>query len=401
MMNKYKIIFLAIFFNSANAAIPEYNVPTILARANISDGYNIPPMSFLNNTSPVINNSGDVAFKIAAVSGTNMQVLWFKKAEEADGKIVYEAPDERFLTEPSLNNYGKIAFNLFDEDVTDGLFLYDSEENDVEQVLSPDNLPIQHYTYPHVQSNNHILFRATDDNNERSFNEFDGTKLNKLVSEGVDTLGFKSSYLFRPSFNEKSQIAFKSRMGEKGQWDEANPDSIILFDSKNPTNKMTTIARDHDSDTHSPYYRFGNSVSLANNGAVAFMGILSDNKKVIVVSKDNVLTQVALEGTNDILEIEMFAPKINDKGMVLFRARDMNGKRSLFLVDGHETKKIISEGAIVETDLGAGKILDNPNYPGFGGEVDMNDQGDIVFYCIIVSEDNKELGSAIYKISPK
>ena len=97
----------------------------------------------------------------------------------------------------------------------------------------------------------------------------------------------------------------------------------------------------------------------------------------------------------------MFSPKINDEGLVLFRARDNSGKRGLYLSDGVTLKRIIGEGDEIATDLGAGKILFNPNYPGIGGEVDINNHGDIVFYCLVVSMDNKELGSAVYKISPK
>jgi hypothetical protein len=405
LKSKLVLSLFVLVINSAQGAIANYAAPEILARANISDGYNMPPMSFLNNTSPVINNRGDVAFKIVAVEGVNNQVLWVKTAEDASGKIVYEAPDERFLTDPSISDAGKIAFNLYDEGVTDGLFLYDSKSMEVSQVLSPDNLPIQYYTYPQVLDNNHIFFRATDDNNDRIFFEFTGTKLNKILAEGVETLGIKSSYLFRPSVNELGQIAFKTRIGEKGQWDESNPDSILVLtpssDPKAPGMKVTTIARDQDSDTSSKYISFGNSVSLSKHGLVAFMGVLADSKKAIVISKDNVLTNLAIEGQNGISEIEMFAPKINDQGLVLFRAKDTSGKRGLYLADGVTVKRIVGEGDEIETDLGAGKILSNPNFPGFGGEVDMNDQGEIVFYCLIVSLDNKELGSAVYKITPK
>ena len=407
---KAAIVFCLLIFSlkkgsTVQASIAEYNPPEILARANISDGYNMPAMSFLSNTSPVINNHGDVTFKIMAVEGSANQVLWLKNSADVNGKIVYVAPDERFITEPSINDSGKIAFNLYDEGVTDGLFMLDTKSLEVDQVLNPDNIPIQFYTYPQVQNNNHIYFRATGDDDNRSFYEFTGSKLNKIISEGVEGLGFKSSYLFRPSTNEAGQIAFKARIGELGQWDENKPDSIFLLnpstDPKIPNRQTIIIARDQDSDAKSPYTRFGNSVSLSKHGVVAFMGVLADSKKAIVISKDNVLTNFAIEGQNDISEIEMFAPKINAQGLVLFRAKDMSGKRGLFLADGATVKKIITEGDAIATDLGAGAILYNPNYPGFGGEVDMNDQGEIVFYCVVVSTDNKELGSAVYKITPK
>ena len=165
--------------------------------------------------------------------------------------------------------------------------------------------------------------------------------------------------------------------------------------------KVDTIAFDKDTNTSSKYLRFGNSLSLSKDGSIAFIGVLADSKKVIVVSKDKVLSNFAVEGLNNILEIEMFTPKINDQGQVVFRARDINGKRGIYLADGSSVKRIIGEGDDIVTDLGNGKILFNPNYPGIGGEVDMNNLGEIVFYCLVVSSDDKELGSAIYKIIPK
>lgn len=388
-----------------HAAILDYNPPQILARANIHDGYNIPPMSFLNNTSPVINNNGDVTFKILGAEGVNNQSLWFKNGKESSGKIIYTAPDERLLTEPSLNDNGMITFNLYDEGVTDGLFLLDTKTSEVEQVLAPDNVDIQFYTYPQLTSNNHIFFRATDDKEVRLLYEFNGLKLNKLFKEGTENFGMKSSYLFRPSVNGSGQVAFKIRLGEPGQWAESNPDSIVLLSSvtegTNSTSKLVTIASDQDSDKNSLYKQFGNSVSLSGKGNMAFMAVLKDSKKAIVGFKNNVLLNYALEGQNDISEIETMNPKINDQGLILFCAKDLSGKRGLYLADGVLVKRIIGEGDPVETDVGPGSILYNPNFPGLGGEIDMNDLGEIVFSSIVISKDEKELGSAIYKITPQ
>lgn len=394
---------------SLTTSLPTYKAPEILARANIRDGYNLPPMSFLNNTSPVISDRGDVAFKLMAVEGENNQALWVKSADAENGKIIYVAPDERFLTEPeSISDSGKIAFNLYDEGVTDGLFLMDIKTLKVDQVLSPNNQTIQYYTYPQAKNNGHIYFRATDDASDRIFYDFNGKGLTKIIAEGVESSGIKSSYLFRPSVNDSGALAFKSRMGERGQWDEKSPDSILLMssvtDAKNtssPSMKMTTIARDKDSDPRSPFLGFGNSVSLSNHGLISFTATSLESKKEIVLSKEGNLIPVAIEGKDGISEIETFSSKVNDSGLVLFRAKDTEGKRGIYIASEEGVKRLIGEGDEVQTDVGPGKILYNPNYPGFGGDVSMNAHGEIVFYCLIVSHpDNKELGSAVFKLSP-
>ena len=400
------ILFSLFCTQNVFATIGEYNPPELLARSDIQDGYNLPAMSFLNNPTPVINNNGDVLFKVMSVEGTNNQGIWLKTIDDQNGKIVYIAPEERFITDPSINDAGKIVFNLYDEGVTDGIFEMDSKSLEVDQVLKPTNLPIQHYTYAHILNNDHIIFRATNDLNDRMIYDFSGTKLKKLLSEGNEVFKNKISYIFRPSANENGSLVLKVRFGERGQWNEENPDAIVLLNpSLDP--KVTgpfykIIASDKDLDPTSDYQSFGNSVSLSHSGNIAFTATKLDSKKSILFFKDNLISVYATEGSNDISEIELFAPKVNDLGQVLFRAKDESGARAIFLADGASVKKIIREGDVVNTDQGLAKVLDNPNFPGFGGEVDLNDKGDILLMTVLIGAfDNKELGSAIYKISPK
>lgn len=395
-------LFLLVFSAQSFAAIPQYNAPEILARADIKNGYNLPDMSFLSNTSPVINNRGDVSFKLMSFGNENSQGIWLKRGSDESGKIVYTAPDMRFLTDPSLNDAGKIAFNLYDEGVTDGVFVYDADSGEVDHALKPESDEIAYYTYSQVLTNGKIYFRGTSQENARTFYQFDGT-LKPIIAEGVSAFGQKSSYLFKPFMNDTGAMSFKRRIGESGEWDESNGDEILLL---KPTSaggyESVVIARDRDMDPDSVFLGFTNSNSLSKSGMVAFTAILQDNSKALILYRDGILRNLVIEKADDISEIEMFSPKVNDQGQVLFRAKDQEGKRGLYLADVSGMKKIIGEGDTVMTDLGEGKILSNPNFPGFGGEVDMNDQGEIVFYCLVVSaRDNKEWGSAVFKISPQ
>jgi hypothetical protein len=374
------------------AKLPEYNAPTILARANITDGYNMPPMSFINNASPVISDRGDVSFKVAGIAGQNLQGLWVKTIEDANGKILFTAPEDRYVTDPSINDQGKIAFNLYEEGVTDGLFILDANTLKVEHVLSPANLHIQNFTYPTITSNDEIYFRGTDENNVRSLFSFD-TELKTIFSEGNNT-----SYIFRPSVNNEGTFAFKTRLGKPGQWDENNPDQIVVVKD----GVRTVIAEDKDSKLESNFLGFDNYVSISDSGMVAFTGVVGKNQRGIFLYTRGEVINIALEGKNNISEIENFPVKLNDEGLVLFRAKDNEGKRALFLADETSTKKLIREGDEIESDLGKSKILDNQFYPGFGGEIDINLEGDIVFNCSLVhNHDDHELGQAIYKITAK
>lgn len=385
---------------SVFSAIPNYSAPEILARANITDGYNLPPMSFLSNTSPVINNRGDVAFKLMAIDGQNTQALWVKRGADENGKIAHVIAEDRYLTDPSLNDNGVVAFNVYDEMVSDGIFTLNADTSKVDHVLKPANGDILYYTYAQVLTNGKAYFRGTDDSNTRTFYQFDGS-LKTIITEGASTFGQKSSYLFKPAMNDNGAMTFKRRLGEIGEWDERNPDEILLIKPNGNSYDSIIVAKDKDSDPNSVFKSFFNTSSISRNNHVAFAAYLEDNTRVLILYKDGVTKNIASEKADGISEIETFSPKVNDQGQVLFRAKDEYGKRGIYIADANGVKRIVVEGQEVNTDLGMGKILSNPNYPGFGGEVDINDHGEIVFYCMLVgAKDNQEWGSAVFKISP-
>lgn len=398
-----KTLVLALFVLSANvfASLPDYKAPEILARANIGIGYNLPEMSFLSNTSPVINNRGDVSFKLMGFGGENNQGLWIKKGSEENGKIVYTAPEMRLLTDPSLNDLGQVAFNQFDDGVTDGIFTIDADTDLVTQVLKPENDDISFYTYPQVLTNGRVYFRGTNQENVRTYYKYNGSTLRPIIAEGVSSYGQKSSYLFKPYLNDAGMLTFKRRLGEAGDWDERNPDEILLLKPNGSSFESVVIAKDRDGDPDSKFLGFTNSSSISPSGMVAFTAILEDNTKAIILSKEGKLTNLVIEKNDGISEIELFAPKVNEQGLVVFRAKDMDGRRGIYVTSVEGTKKLVGEGDEIMTDLGPGKILSNPNFPGFGGDVDMNDHGEIVFYCLVIAaRDNQEWGSAVFKISP-
>jgi hypothetical protein len=395
------LLFIFLFSTTALAALPKYLSPEILARANINDGYNLPEMSFLSDTCPVINNRGDVAFKIMSFGGSNDQGLWIKKGDEKNGKIVYTAPDMRLLTDPSINDNGQVAFNQFDEGVNDGIFTLDTDTLALTQVLRPENKDIAFYTYPQVLSNGAVYFRGTSQESVRTYYQYDGNLLKPIITEGEVAYGQKSSYLFKPYLNESGAMTFKRRIGGPGEWDESNPDEIVLLKPHGNSYESFVIAKDKDGDPDSKFVGFTNSASISSNGMVAFIAILEGKSKAIILSKEGKLKNLAIENADGISEIELFAPKVNDQGLVVFRAKDMDGKRGIYITGVDGTKKIIGEGDEIMTDLGLGKILSNPNYPGFAGDIDINNHGEIVFNCLVISAlSNQEWGSAVFKLSP-
>ena len=406
-LNKWIFVnILAIFFSTSVLAI-EFEPPVLLARSNVKDSFNLPPMTYLNNIAPVINNQGDISFKVVATGEKGVQGLWIKASYDELGKVIFEAPEELVVTDPSLNDKGKIVFSLFDDVSTEGVYSLDIHDLKLNQVIENDQKDLTYFTYPTVDNNNLIYFRGTNKTNDRAFYSFDKS-LKNLLSEGSIIAGQTASYLFKPSINQSEQIAFKMRIGNKGEWDENRPDAIVFYDSKNildPKNNEHSkiIAVDRELDSKSPFLSFLNTVSLSNLGHIAFCGVIEDHRiGVFVYSPNGELKRIALENEGDLLNVETFSVKVNSLGHVLFRGKDKELKRSLFFYDGEKLTKLYRESSEIESDKGLAKILDNQYYPGFSGEVTLNDNDQIVFGAVLVSaKENHEWGTGIYLLNPK
>lgn len=425
-LNYLKILVFAIFAQpTCFAKIIEYKTPELLARSNVEESYNLPPMSFLFESAPIINNLGDVSLKLilppnhendseseekntnADIGADNVEAIWFKKFDDLKGEVVFITKSGERISEMDQNDQRSLIFNLYRSNGDyHGLWQFDIEDKELKEVTTGKFSAITYLNYPQLKNDGRIYFRGTGQSDDRKYFEWSHNELRRLIGEGELLDQKRSSYLFRPSFNESGNMSFKRRVGENGDWTEKKPDEILLLrpiGQENPDDlefDPIVIARDLDADPHSEFLGFLNVTSLANNDRVAFIGILPDNKKAIYTYANGGIVKVAKDGENGIFEIEGQSLKQNMFGQVLFLAKNVEGKRGIYLADHEEVKKIIEEDSEVPTDLGMGKILFNPNFSGIHGEVDMNESGDIVFSAYVVSDKDikKEWGQAVYVI---
>jgi hypothetical protein len=344
-----------------------------------------------------------VAFKVVATGENAAQGIWVKAQEDTYGKVLMIAPDELVITDPSINDHGKLVYSLFDDMGSVGVFEYDVHKLSNRQVIDGKKTNLTFFTYPTITNEEALYFRGTNTSNDRAFYRQD-KDLKSIVAEGVDIQGMSSSYLFRPSINHKGEMAFKMRMGKKGDWGENSPDVVALYrpiSGSSPS--ISYIAIDKDLDQNSKFLSFLNSVSLSNAGHIAYSAVTEDHRiAVMLFSPSGETKQIALENEGEVLNVETFSVKVNAKGNILFRGKDKDNKRALFFFDGNTLSKIIREGDEIGADLGMAKILDNQYYPGFSGEVDLNDNDQIVFGVVIQSsKDLVEWGQGIYLLNPK
>ena len=72
--------------------------------------------------------------------------------------------------------------------------------------------------------------------------------------------------------------------------------------------------------------------------------------------------------------------------------------QAIFIGDGVDLKKVVSQGDLLPSDLGMAQIGQNDASPVFGGGIAINDNGDIAFIAALHPPGNNQVewGSGVY-----
>lgn len=380
----------------------------MVARSHITDGFELPAMSFLNNTYPQINNRGDIAFKVSAVDGTGVQGIWFKAANQ-HGKFIHVEKEGYYLTEPHMNEKSQVVFSNTDELSSEGIYLYDLNTDQKSLIYDASKTNFAYTSTPMVVADGSIYFRGTTKDGERALHVQDGKSkgsLETFLTEGTKNFDLPVSYVFYPSVNETNLIAVKVRMGEMGEIGNQQPDSILLIkkskDIKTQQDKYVVLDRvtDVKGDPLSPFKILGNGVKIASDGSISFFAFLLDGKtKVVVVHKNGKSKIIATAGQDGISDIESFTPVTNSQGMTVFRALDRKGLSSIYVHYKGQLQRYIGEGDSIQTDLGTHNILFADGHTGLHGAPAINDNNEFVFATTLEHfKTGDEIGNAVFKI---
>lgn len=372
--------------------VPVYAEPVLKARANFSGAYNLPNSVFFTNSTPALSAAG-VAIKLEVLGPTTQGVFLH---DGISGAVVFEAESDAFISDVSINADGVVVFPQFFSSM-DGIWFYDHDGASSGRLT---NLPLgaSSWSRPQVDDQGRVGYRAGFVGGQ-AFASWDAGQVAIHATEvGIDVQS-PYSFLFTPSTNGQRQIAGKVRRGGAGQTGESQPDEIRIFESNGSS---VLIAEDRDADPTSPYTRFDNSVSLTNDGWVAFTAELFTGGRGVFLSDGVETRTIAHVSGGVVTEIESFAPAANDQGQVVFRGRDANGLRAIFVGDGSSLVRVIGEHDLVDSDLGVARIDQHDASPVFGGSPAIAANGAIAFHGGLTPPgDNQiEWGSGLFVVEP-
>lgn len=367
---------------SSMGAVPTYSTFELQARSNIVDGYNLPANSSFNSKTPALNDDGTIAFTLIYVAAGNAGLF---VGSQGSGSVVYSAPAERLLSDPSINADGSVAFDQSDL-LSDGIFMYDAGSRQTTQAVPP--VTFNTATGIFLADDGAIGFRGSVLAGGQAWRLFDGGAPAAYVQDGSGGIAF----IFSAATNDQHQIAGKVRLGSTSN---DSPDQIRRYSAPGV---FSLMAEDDDSNPASPYTGFDNSVSLTNDGRVAFVATTTSGDRGVFLTDGASTTTIAMEGDPDVSEVSFFAPAANDNGLVAFRGRDGAGLYAVFVGDGTTLRRVIGEHDLVPTDLGTGRIDQHDGSVTFGGGLAINSQGDVAFHATLTPENNNQIewGSGMF-----
>lgn len=379
------------------AALPSYTEVELQARSNLlvnDNGWNLPPGSSFNSISATINASAQVAFRVQVVPdagdpGLSRPGVWL--GAHGSGGLVYTGDiDASIDNEACINDAGDIAFTISSTGVGNSLFLYDAGAGSAGAIGTLPVIP-NSYGSPCVNAAGDIGFQASFSSGRAYAARIGGTTLIYAGDANVDP-GSPYTYLYTPSFNASGLIAAKVATSA----DQFSAVEIRAFSGNGSSQRLLA---NQATDAASPYSKFDNSLALADNGAIAVIATrASDNRRVVLRSDGTTTTEIAaVDPAGPILELDSFAPTINDAGWVAFRARDADGQ-AVYLGDGTSLLRVVGNGDVVDTDLGVGQLGQHDSSPVFAGHPSINAHGDIAFVAGLHPQgDNQvEWGSGVF-----
>lgn len=393
---------LCILAGAANAAagVPTYAQFDLYARTNFAanpgGAFRLPGNYFFSGENIALNDHRQVSFHLSVTTG-DFHSVWFGEPNEFDGingSIVYDSPDDAFLSNTTINNQGVVVWEEADS-TTDGVYAYNSNTG-VAAFLMNRPLGCSDWGTPIINDAGQVGFRGRI-NTSNGYFSWDPAAPAQVAEHafeiGLDPLS-PFSFLFTPSFNNNRQIASSARLGPGTAG--SNPDEIRVW---NPDGSSILIAQDDDADPMSPYASFDNSPALNNLGQVAFVATLFNGERGVFLSDGASTITIALESTSEVSDIEFFGPDVNDNGLVTFRAFDDNGLRAIWVGDGNTLTRVVTEHDILPSDLGPARVDQNVvSSPVFGGAPAINNNGDVAFNCGLTPPDDNQVewGSGVY-----
>jgi hypothetical protein len=369
------------------AQIPDYEAPQLQARTNLlvnDEGWNLPPGSSFNSITASINDDRAVTFPVQVVTDPDDPSImgagiWVGGNGEGGIAFRHDAPGNEIYIgdKAAINADGDVAYYTHGGGTNYQMWLFDPTVGTPQQVVV---LPLTPVSFSNVSlsDSDYIGYQGTFGGGRgfASTLALAATPDRDSVAHVYDNAIDPSSphnYLYSPAMNNLRVIAGKVNVGVGADYTKAE---IRLFNADGSNER---VVADNVLDPASPFDRFDNSLAINDDNVVAAsVRLTAGGVRALYRFDGGEPVEIARVGSGPILEIDFFAPAINNDGLVAFRARDAQGQ-AVYVGDGESLVRVIGNGDTIATDLGEGQLGQNvTSSPVFGGAPGINNNGDVI-----------------------
>lgn len=196
------------------------------------------------------------------------------------------------------------------------------------------------------------------------------------------------SFIFPPAVSGFGEAVIKIR---KNNWSESAPDELWLYSE----GQWVKLLEDQDANPASRWISFRHQMSV-DKGQILLVAEDKDGEVLVLVEKNKVTEIVRRSG--DIAEFDYFAPILKN-GTIVFRGVDKQKRKALWFHVNGLLGRLVTQGDIVITDKGPGRIHYKSEHSIFYGTPGIGPQGEIVQQATLTDPDHPDtlMGVGIIK----
>lgn len=187
----------------------------------------------------------------------------------------------------------------------------------------------------------------------------------------------KASYIFTPQIGYKGEIAIKTRDLHLG---EDAPDRLWFFNGSS----WKVILEDKDANPESNWKSFRHQLSVDGEKVLL---VANDGKKDSLLMIDKGSVSIIATAGVELKSFDYFTPKLQNNVLVV-RGMDFDGMKAVYVKDENNFRKLISQGDIVLTDLGPGKVFYKSQDAIFYGAPGVDAGGNVYLQATLTDPDH-------------
>lgn len=350
---KYLIPFLLF----SQTVLADFSKPELLARFSDVDAWNAPHNSWCFSSEPAVFN-GHVYMACFDEDGIYM-AQWgsgFNLLARAQGEQRFSIPQASF---------GKVSWYEYTEMDIQRSYEYTGSIKKIELTdLSPRSGSKDNF---HPISRDSWFFRVKGDAPELMIWR------NGQVSPFFNP---KAAYIYNPHIGTRGEIAVKTRDVD---YNDSSPDHIWHY-----SDSWKMVLEDKDANPASPWKRINHQMAVEGNR----IAVTAEDERgeALLLIENGRVREIARSG-KDLSRFDYFTPKMR-AGVIAIRGEDFNKRKVLYVYDEKGFRPLLTQGDIVHTDRGLGRVHYKDRDAIFYGSPGIDENGNIVQQATLTDADH-------------